>query len=117
MEIKRVSQSTPSTNNERYHHEKKKYEPQFQYLNKPSQKEGKIPSKEEVKQMVELINKFLKSQKTSVQYEFHENLNEYYVKVVDSDTNELVREIPPKKLLDLYAYTKEKIGLILDKKA
>ncbi len=44
----------------------------------------------------------------------HEKLHEYYVTVVDAKTNETVKEIPPKKLLDIYAVMLESIGLIVD---
>lgn len=117
MEIKRVNKSISLDNNESQHQERNRYEPLFKYLNETSDGGYKIPSKEEVKSMINQINNFLKEQNTSIQYEYHEKLEEYFVKVVDRSTNKVVREIPPKKLLDLYAYIKEKLGLIIDKKA
>lgn len=50
-----------------------------------------------------------------LQFVLHEKLGEYYVKVVDNRTEEVVREIPPKEWLDFYAAMAEFMGLIVDK--
>ncbi|MFC4322484.1 flagellar protein FlaG [Litchfieldia salsa] len=62
------------------------------------------------------LNNLLKSTQTHVKFELHEKSKEYYVSVVDSRTNEIIREIPSKKLLDIYASMTEFLGLIFDKK-
>lgn len=69
-----------------------------------------------IKEIVQGMNKFLQPTHTSLKFEFHEKLNEYYVKIVDDQTKETVREIPSKKLLDMYAAMTEFLGLIVDKK-
>ena len=38
------------------------------------------------------------------------------VKVIDAETNEVIREIPPEKILDLVATIWEMMGLIIDEK-
>lgn len=73
-------------------------------------------NKEQVKDAVEGINKFLAPSYTSVQFQYHEELNEYYVKVVDQTTNETIREIPPKRMLDIYAAMTEFVGIMVDEK-
>lgn len=70
-------------------------------------------SKKKIKDIVESMNKFVIPAKTSIQFELHEDLKEYYVKVVNQQTQEIIREIPSKKILDIYA---SMIGLIVDKK-
>jgi flagellar protein FlaG len=72
--------------------------------------------KEKVVDIVDSINKFMENSPTSLKFEYHEKLHEYYVKVVDDKTNEVVREIPPKKMLDFYAAMTEFLGLMVDKK-
>lgn len=72
--------------------------------------------KEQVKEAVEGLNKFLEPSYTSIQFQYHEKLNEYYVKVVDQTTNETIREIPSKKLLDIYAAMTEFVGIMVDEK-
>jgi flagellar protein FlaG len=62
------------------------------------------------------MNKFLQASHTSLKFELHEELNEYYVTLVDDVTQEVVKEIPSKKLLDVYAAMTEFLGLMVDKK-
>jgi flagellar protein FlaG len=71
---------------------------------------------EEVKQKVDSLNQFLKVTNTQLKFNFHEELNEYYVTIIDENTKEIVKEIPPKKLLDMYAAMKDTLGLFIDKK-
>jgi flagellar protein FlaG len=72
--------------------------------------------KEKVKEVVDGINKLLEASSTSLKFEFHEKLHEYYVKIINDKTKEVVREIPPKKMLDFYAEMTEFMGLMVDKK-
>lgn len=74
------------------------------------------PSKQEMELIIEGINKVLEPSNTHIKFELHEKLNEYYVTVVDNHTNEVVREIPSKKWLDIYAAMTDFVGLIVDKK-
>ena len=73
-------------------------------------------TKEQVQEVVDGLNQFLQPTNTSIRFEYHEQLNEYYVKVVDDKTEETIREIPSKKLLDFYAAMTEFVGLMVDKK-
>jgi flagellar protein FlaG len=73
-------------------------------------------TKEKVEEVVKGMNEFLEASNTSIQFEFHEKLKEYYVTIVDNKTSEVVREIPAKKMLDMYAAMTEYIGLMVDKK-
>src|SRR5690606_38741825 len=73
-------------------------------------------SKENVKQVIDSLNKFLEPNNTSLKFELHEELNEYYVTIVNNDTHEVVREIPSKKILDIYAAMTEFLGFVVDKK-
>ncbi|AZV49914.1 flagellar biosynthesis protein FlaG [Bacillus halotolerans] len=67
-------------------------------------------------EMVEETNKLLEPSQVHLKFELHEKLNEYYVKVIEDSTNEVVREIPPKQWLDFYAAMTEFLGLFVDEK-
>ncbi|WP_277586017.1 flagellar protein FlaG [Psychrobacillus antarcticus] len=77
-------------------------------------KENLTPDK--VKKMTESLNEFLETTSTKLRYEFHEKLEKYYVTLVDSETEQVVREIPNKKLMDMYASMLDFIGVLIDKK-
>ncbi|WP_244403585.1 flagellar protein FlaG [Parageobacillus sp. KH3-4] len=73
-------------------------------------------SKNKVEEVTNKLNEFLEIHNRSLKFILHEGLNQYYVQVIDSDTNEVIREIPPKKLLDAF-YTMQKfLGMIVDEK-
>lgn len=80
------------------------------------QEAQKVLTKADAMKMAEGMNKLLESANTQLRFKFHDKLNEYYVAIVDSQTDEIVREIPPKKLMDMYAAMKDFIGLLVDRK-
>lgn len=81
-----------------------------------SYKEENRFGKEQVKEMVEAMNQFMEPTHSALKFEYHEKLEEYYVTIINSDTKEIIKEIPPKKMLDMYASMAELLGIIVDKK-
>lgn len=73
-------------------------------------------SKEKLQEITSALNHFLQPVYTSLKFVLHEKLEEYYVQVIDDSTQEVIREIPPEKLLDMYAAMAEYLGLIVDEK-
>ncbi|WP_404347809.1 flagellar protein FlaG [Sutcliffiella horikoshii] len=73
-------------------------------------------SRRQMETIVDGMNDFMKPLNVSVRFELHDELNEYYVTVVDAATDEVIREIPSKKFLDMYAAMTEYMGLFVDKK-
>ena len=48
-------------------------------------------------------------------YDFHEPTNRIIVRVIDRDTDEVIREIPPEKILNATEKMLELVGVIFDK--
>lgn len=71
---------------------------------------------EQLTEVIDSMNEFLQASHTSLKFVLHEKLNEYYVTLVDDVTQEVVKEIPSKKMLDMYAAMTEFVGLMVDKK-
>jgi len=90
--------------------------PEQNAVKAPEQEEFQTFPKEKMETVVDGLNKFLKQSNTALKFQYHEKLQEYYVTLVDEKTKEVVREIPPKKMLDFYAAMNEFLGLIVDKK-
>ncbi|MRX72195.1 flagellar protein FlaG [Bacillus lacus] len=82
----------------------------------PSPASEQLHYKEKIIGIIDSLNKFLVPMDTFVKFEFHEKLNEYYVTLVDQRTNEVIREIPSKKMLDIYASMAELMGIAIDKR-
>src|SRR5699024_5538612 len=60
-------------------------------------------NKENVTEAIGKMNDFFSPTRRNLKFEFHDKLERYYVSVVDSNTDEVIKEIPPKKFLDMYA--------------
>jgi flagellar protein FlaG len=72
---------------------------------------------QQVIKAIELANKSYVSKYTRLEFSIHEKTKEIMVKVFDRATDEIIREIPPEKILDLVAYMWEAAGIIVDDKA
>lgn len=73
-------------------------------------------TKEDLDKAVKKLNKFLEDDKTHAEYEKHKDLGTIMVRIVDDETEKVVIELPPKKVLDMIASMCKQVGLI-DKKA
>ena len=72
----------------------------------------------DIKKAVETANKILKENNTHVEYEVHDKFkNDIIIKIVDNETHKVIKEIPPKKILDMVAGFCEIDGVLLDQKA
>ncbi|MEK5444499.1 flagellar protein FlaG [Fredinandcohnia sp. FSL W7-1320] len=119
MSIDKVSSGTTMNFNTDYTQSKKSYESEFKGATLSDTEptlSSQIYSKDNVQQVIDSLNKFLEPNNTSLKFELHEQLNEYYVTIVNNDTHEVVREIPSKKILDIYAAMTEFLGFVVDKK-
>ncbi|MGL4730137.1 MAG: flagellar protein FlaG [Clostridium sp.] len=75
-------------------------------------------SEEKLKDSVEKVNVFLKEHDSYVKYEQHEFFkNTFIVKIMDKENNNIIKEIPPKKILDMAAEMCKMAGILLDEKA
>ncbi|HLR15193.1 MAG TPA: flagellar protein FlaG [Bacillota bacterium] len=88
----------------------------FKKHNTESFIENRSTDKKEVEEVVEALNQFTDPMRTSLQFKLHEDLNEYYVTVVDPLTQEVIKEIPQKKMLDMYAAMATYMGILIDEK-
>lgn len=77
---------------------------------------GDQPSDEEVKSAIKEANKRAVFGHASAQFSYHEATKRISVKIVDNDTKEIIREIPPEKTLDMISKMWELAGLVVDEK-
>jgi len=73
-------------------------------------------TKAKVQEVVDKMNKMLEVNQSAAKFKYHEGLERYYVTVVDSATDEVLKEIPPKKLLDAFYEMQKLFGMIIDEK-
>ncbi|KGR76467.1 flagellar protein FlaG [Ureibacillus sinduriensis] len=73
-------------------------------------------TEEKLKQAVDSLNEFMEINHNSSKFVYHEGLDRYFVQVVNKDTEEVIKEIPPKKLLDAFYEMQKMVGMIVDEK-
>lgn len=73
------------------------------------------PSNEQLKRAVEQLNKNMVAHSEAV-FGIHEGTNRVTIKIVDKDTKEVLRELPPEKTLDMIAKVWEMAGILVDER-
>lgn len=78
------------------------------------QQKGHKPSEATVDDAMKRAN--LKMEHTRCEYSYHKKTNRVSIKVIDRDTDEVIREIPPEKSLDMLQKMWELAGMLVDEK-
>ncbi|MCS1383969.1 flagellar protein FlaG [Lysinibacillus sphaericus] len=78
--------------------------------------DGQEISKEKLQHAVNTVNEFLQINHNASKFVLHDGLDRYFVQVVDTKTEEVIKEIPPKKLLDAFYEMQKLLGMIVDEK-
>lgn len=69
---------------------------------------------EQIKKAVENLNKNLSNSEAI--FGIHDATNRVTIKIVDKETKEVIKEIPPEKTLDMIAKAWELAGILVDEK-
>ena len=62
------------------------------------------------------VNKAISGTNRQFEFSVHQKTKQIMVKVIDTDTKEVIREIPPEKLLDMVAQMWEMAGILVDER-
>lgn len=73
-------------------------------------------AEEQLIKTIERAVKSLQGPQTTLEISIHEKTHDIMVKVLNKDTGELIREVPPEKTLDLVAKMMEIAGIFVDEK-
>lgn len=73
-----------------------------------------VPSAEMIRQAVDEMQK--KMTNSEVQFGIHEGTNRVTIKIIDKETKEVIKELPPEKTLDMIAKAWELAGILVDEK-
>ena len=65
---------------------------------------------------IERANKAISGANTRFEFSIHKKTKEIMVKVIDTDTGDVIREIPPEKTLDMVARMWEMAGIVVDER-
>lgn len=80
----------------------------------PKGNQSDSQNNEAIKKAVEQINK--KMNNTECRFGIHEATNRVMIKIVDKDTDKVIKEFPPEETLDIIAKVLELAGILVDEK-
>ena len=69
---------------------------------------------EQIRKAVERLNKNLAN--SEAVFGIHEDTNRVTIKIVDKNTKEVIKELPPEKTLDMIAKVWEMAGILIDER-
>lgn len=72
------------------------------------------PTNEQIKQAVEKMNKSMFG--SEAVFGIHEETNRVTIKIIDKETKEVIKELPPEKTLDMISRVWEMAGILVDEK-
>lgn len=71
----------------------------------------------DLKKAVDSVNKNLVKDDSHIEYEIYGKFRDITIKIVDNNTKRVIREMPPKNIIDMITKFCEMAGLFLDQKA
>ena len=87
----------------------------------PAHKRGEpqqpSPTREDVRRMSRVLNKIVESLNWNIKVRIDETSDRIVTQIVDPETDEIIKQIPPQELLDIMSRVKELVGLLLDREA
>lgn len=69
-----------------------------------------------IKNAVDHANQTMRHAKTKCEFSYHEETKRVSIKVIDEETEEVIREIPPEETLEMLSKMWELAGLMVDEK-
>lgn len=73
-------------------------------------------SEQHIKAEISKANSRLKNHSTRCEFNYHEATGRVSIKVMDRDTEEVIREIPPEKTLEMIQKMWELAGILVDER-
>ena len=80
------------------------------------QAENEETTSRRIKNAVDHANKTMRHAKTKCEFSYHEETKRVSIKVIDEETEEVIREIPPEETLEMLSKMWELAGLMVDEK-
>lgn len=71
-------------------------------------------TKEQLEKAVSEANNHIVGVNAQFEYRIHEGTDRIMVKLIDTESHDVIREIPPEKMLDMVAEIWKRVGLVID---
>ncbi len=73
-------------------------------------------NEDHLEEHIDLLNDTLRTFDKRLRFDIHRDTEQIYTQVIDAETEEILREIPPEEVLNMVARIDELVGLIVDEK-
>jgi len=80
-------------------------------------KKGAGFPKTKIDEVLESFNDIMKIFNVQLKFSVHEETKRIMVTIKDVETDKIIRQIPPKEILDMVARILEMVGILIDEKA
>ncbi len=88
-------------------------------LNENKLAENKLSAenlREELAEKIDDMNSITRTINENLSFKLHDDTNRLMVQVIDVESQEIIKEMPPEEMLDLAAKIHEMVGLLIDEK-
>lgn len=80
----------------------------------PEKKEPERPDHKLLQHVLEVAQEHFQLRGVGLEFSVHEQTRRIKVTVLDKETGEMIREVPPQQMLDLMAKIDEMMGILFD---
>ncbi len=89
----------------------------FAHIEKGDEKDTEsIFKKEDLQNAIYQTNSILFGDNGKLEFKIHEDTGRMIVKLIDKETKEVIKEVPPEKILDLVARIWDLVGILVDER-
>ena len=74
-------------------------------------------SEKQVQKAVNKLNTLFEDKQTHAEYEVYGKFHDITIRIIDDNTKQILKEIPPKKIIDMIDKLCELAGVLVDEKA
>lgn len=78
--------------------------------------EGHQPSDKDVQSAIDMANKRARFHNTNAQFAYHEDTKRISIKIIDNETQEVIKEIPSEETLEMIGKLYDLLGMVVDEK-
>jgi len=75
-----------------------------------------LPRELQGDEVVDRLNLAMRALSTRLKFQKHEASGKFVVRVINEQTDEVIREIPPERLLDLLVHLRRMVGVLVDER-
>ena len=115
--VSETHKTVPKTTDKVLDNNLQEKKPKEQVLNQQElQQIKKDIRNEELEKAVEQTNRIIFKDDNRFEFKIHERTGRMMVKLINKETDEVVKEIPPEKILDLVASIWDLVGILVDER-